>query len=149
MLSDAQSENAGINFCRIEEKEVSTILKLNGKVDVPPQNLISVSIPMGGYLKSTNLLPGSLVKQGQEIATLEDQKYIQLQQDYLIAKVKLNTVEKQFFRQQELNQSKAASDKVFQMAEADYQNAQINLKALEENLRLIGLNPSNLNASNL
>ena len=149
LLSDAQSENAGINFCRIEEKEVSTILKLNGKVDVPPQNLISVSIPMGGYLKSTNLLPGSLVKQGQEIATLEDQKYIQLQQDYLIAKVKLNTVEKQFFRQQELNQSKAASDKVFQMAEADYQNAQINLKALEENLRLIGLNPSNLNASNL
>jgi membrane fusion protein, heavy metal efflux system len=148
-LTAAQVKNAGITFCKLEEKEVSSILKLNGKIDVPPQNLISVSIPMGGYLKSTNLLPGSLVKKGQEIATFEDQKYIQLQQDYLIAKVKLNTVEKQFFRQQELNQSKAASDKVFQMAEADYQNAQINLKALEENLRLIGLNPSNLNSSNL
>ena len=149
LLTDDQAENVGINFCRMEEKEVSTILKLNGKVDVPPQNLISVSIPMGGYLKSTNLLPGSLVNKGQEIATLEDQQYIKLQQDYLIAKVKLNTVEAEYLRQKELNQSKASSDKVFQLAEAEHQNALINLKALDENLRLIGLNPSNLNSSNL
>ena len=148
-LTDAQAKNADINFCKMEEKEVSTILKLNGKIDVPPQNLVSVSIPMGGYLKSTDLLPGSLVKKGQEIATLEDKEYIKLQQDYLIAKVKLNTVEAEYFRQKELNQSKASSDKVFQLAEAEYQNAQINLKALEENLRLIGLIPNNLNPSNL
>jgi hypothetical protein len=30
-------------------------LKLNGKIDVPPQNLVSISVPMGGYLKYTKL----------------------------------------------------------------------------------------------
>lgn len=148
-LTDAQAKNAGITFCQIEEKEVSSILKLNGKIDVPPQNLISVSIPMGGYLKSTDLLPGAVVKRGQVIATLEDQQYIKLQQDYLISKVRLKTVEGEYLRQKELNLSKASSDKMFQLAEAEYKNAQINVKALEENLRLIGLNPIALNASSI
>ena len=148
-LTVAQAKNAAITFCKIEEKEVSSILKLNGKIDVPPQNLISVSIPMGGYLKSTDLLPGAVVKKGQVIATLEDQQYIRLQQDYLISKVKLKTVEGEYLRQKELNLSKASSDKVFQLAEAEYKNAQINLKALDENLKLIGLNPDNLNETSI
>jgi membrane fusion protein, heavy metal efflux system len=148
-LTVAQAKNAAITFCKLEEKEVSTILKLNGKIDVPPQNLISVSIPMGGYLKSTDLLPGAVVKKGQVIATLEDQQYIKLQQDYLISKVKLKTVEGEYLRQKELNLSKASSDKVFQLAEAEYKNAQINLKALDENLKLIGLNPDNLNETSI
>ena len=148
-LTVAQAKNAAITFCKIEEKEVSSILKLNGKIDVPPQNLISVSIPMGGYLKSTDLLPGAVVKKGQVIATLEDQQYIKLQQDYLISKVKLKTVEGEYLRQKELNLSKASSDKVFQLAEAEYKNAQINLKALDENLKLIGLNPDNLNETSI
>jgi membrane fusion protein, heavy metal efflux system len=148
-LTVAQAKNAAITFCKLEEKEVSSILKLNGKIDVPPQNLISVSIPMGGYLKSTDLLPGAVVKKGQVIATLEDQQYIKLQQDYLISKVKLKTVEGEYLRQKELNLSKASSDKVFQLAEAEYKNAQINLKALDENLKLIGLNPDNLNATSI
>jgi membrane fusion protein, heavy metal efflux system len=148
-LTVAQAKNAAITFCKLEEKEVSSILKLNGKIDVPPQNLISVSIPMGGYLKSTDLLPGAVVKKGQVIATLEDQQYIKLQQDYLISKVKLKTVEGEYLRQKELNLSKASSDKVFQLAEAEYKNAQINLKALDENLKLIGLNPDNLNETSI
>ena len=148
-LTVAQAKNAAITFCKLEEKEVSSILKLNGKIDVPPQNLISVSIPMGGYLKSTDLLPGAVVKKGQVIATLEDQQYIRLQQDYLISKVKLKTVEGEYLRQKELNLSKASSDKVFQLAEAEYKNAQINLKALDENLKLIGLNPDNLNETSI
>ena len=98
-LTSAQFENAGIVLGAAVKREVSEILKLNGKIDVPPQNLVSVSIPMGGYLKSTDLLPGMMVKKGQVIATLEDQQYVQLQQDYLLAKVKLKTVEAEYFRQ--------------------------------------------------
>jgi cobalt-zinc-cadmium efflux system membrane fusion protein len=36
-------------------KQISSLLKLNGKIDVPPQNLVSISVPMGGYLKYTKL----------------------------------------------------------------------------------------------
>ena len=148
-LTSAQFDNAGIVLGSPEKREVSEILKLNGKIDVPPQNLVSVSIPMGGYLKSTDLLPGMMVKKGQVIATLEDRQYVQLQQDYLLSKVKMKTVEAEYFRQKELNASKASSDKVFQLAEAEYKNAKINLKALDQNLQIIGINPDRLDESKI
>ena len=148
-LTAAQFDNAGIVLGKPEKREISEILKLNGKIDVPPQNLVSVSIPMGGYLKTTDLLPGMVVRKGQVIATLEDQQYVQLQQDYLLAKVKLKTVEAEYLRQKELNASKASSDKVFQQAEAEFKNARINLKALDQNLQIIGINPDRLDESKI
>lgn len=148
-LTPAQYKNAGIVLGQVEQKNISEILKLNGKIDVPPQNLVSVSIPMGGYLKSTDLLPGMFVKKGQVIAILEDQHYVQLQQDYLLAKVKLKTTESEYLRQKELNLSKASSDKVVQIAEAEYKNARINLKALEQNIHIIGINPIRLDETNI
>jgi cobalt-zinc-cadmium efflux system membrane fusion protein len=143
-LTPAQISNAEIQTGKLIEKEISSVLKLNGKIDVPPQNLISISVPMGGYLKSTELLPGKLVRKGQVLAVLEDQQYVKLQQDYLLAKVKLKVVEGEYVRQRELNASKASSDKILQQAEGEYRNAKINLKALEENLELIGINPLKL-----
>jgi cobalt-zinc-cadmium efflux system membrane fusion protein len=148
-LTSAQFNNAGIVLGQPEKREISEILKLNGKIDVPPQNLVSVSIPMGGYLKTTDLLPGMLVKKGQIIATLEDQQYVQLQQDYLLVKVKLKTVEAEYIRQKELNASKASSDKVFQQAEAEFKNARINLRSLDQNLQIIGINPDRLDESKI
>ena len=148
-LTDAQISNAEIQTGQLVEKEISSVLKLNGKIDVPPQNLISISVPLGGYLKSTELLPGRMVRKGQVLAVLEDQQYVKLQQEYLLAKVKLKVVEGEYQRQRELNASKASSDKILQLAEGEYRNAKINLKALEENLELIGINPVKLEDSKI
>ena len=104
---------------------------------------------MGGYLKSTELLPGRMVRKGQVLAILEDQQYVKMQQDYLLAKVKLKVIEGEYVRQRELNASKASSDKILQLAEGEYRNAKINLKALEENLELIGINPARLDESKI
>lgn len=90
------------------------MLKVTGKIDVPPQNMVSVSVALGGYLKWTNLLPGMRIKKGDLLAIMEDQQYIQLQEEYLTAKAKLNFAEKDYNRQKELNQIKANSDKIFQ-----------------------------------
>ncbi len=148
-LTQAQISNAEIQTSSLVKKEISSVLKLNGKIDVPPQNLISISVPMGGYLKSTELLPGRMVRKGQVLAILEDQQYVKIQQDYLLAKVKLKVVEGEYLRQRELNASKASSDKNLQLAEGEYHNAKINLKALEENLELIGINPTRLDESRI
>ena len=109
-LSTAQLKNANIESNLLEQKEIASTIKINGKIDVPPQNIISISAPMGGYLKSTNLLPGMYIKKGELIATLEDQQFIQLQQEYLLAKSKLHFAEVEYNRQKELNQSQATSD---------------------------------------
>jgi hypothetical protein len=88
-LSPEQFQNAGIEIGKIEQRAISSILRVNGRVDVPPQNMVSVSVPMGGYLKYTKLLPGMHLNKGEVIAVMEDQLYIQLQQDYLTAKARL------------------------------------------------------------
>ncbi len=148
-LTSAQFKNANIQIGKLEKRDISTTLTLNGKIDVPPQNMISVSTPFGGFLKSTKLLPGMHVKKGEVIASMEDQQYIQLQQDYLTAKSKLIYTENEYNRQKELNQSKASSDKVFQQTELEFKTQKISVNALSEKLRLINLNPESLKESNL
>lgn len=148
-LTDAQIKNGGVVIGKMEQKEISNILKVNGKIDVPPQNMISISVPLGGYLKTTKLLPGMHVSKGDVIAVMEDQQYIQLQQDYLTANVRISFLENEYLRQKELNQSQASSDKVYQQAEADYRSQRVLITSLGEKLKLAGINTDKINENNI
>jgi membrane fusion protein, heavy metal efflux system len=110
---------------------------------------VSISAPLGGYLKSTKLLPGMHLNKGEVIAVLEDQQYITLQQDYLSAQARFDFLNSEFSRQEELNKSKASSDKVYQQAKLDYLTQKVLVKSLGEKLKLIGINPDNLTENNL
>jgi cobalt-zinc-cadmium efflux system membrane fusion protein len=149
VLTAEQLKNSKITTGALLQKNISSKLRLNGIIDVPPQNLFSVSVPLGGYLQSTHLLEGLQVKKGEIIATIEDQQFIQLQQDYLTAKLRFITLEKEFHRQKELNENKASSDKVYENALSDYLSQQILVKALAEKLKLIGINPEKLNENTI
>ncbi|WP_347158676.1 efflux RND transporter periplasmic adaptor subunit [Pontibacter chitinilyticus] len=148
-LTKAQLQNAKIKTSSPELRSISSTLLVNGAMEAPPQNMVSVSVPLGGYLKQTELLPGMHVKKGQLLAVLEDQSYVQLQQDYLTAKAHLAYLQQEYERQRDLNQSKASSDKVYQQTEAEYKSQQVLLQALAEKLRLIGINSNRLSAGNL
>lgn len=148
-LTAEQLQNSGIETGMIEQKQVSSVLKVNGKIDVPPQNMVSISVPLGGYLKSTRLLPGMPVHKGEILATIEDIQYIQLQQDLLVARAQLSSLESEYNRQLDLNKDKAISDKVFQQTRANYITQKITIKSLEEKLSLIGVDPQKLNENTI
>lgn len=148
-LSDAQYKNAEITTGKLQQEPISSVLKTNGQIEAPPQNTVSISVPMGGYLTYTRLIPGMQVRKGQVLAVVEDPQYIQLQQDYLTAKAQITFDESEFTRQKELNQEKAVSDKAFEQARVNYQTRQVLIRALEEKLKLIGLNPQKVSASNI
>jgi len=80
---------------------------------------------------------------------LEDNQFIQLQQDYLTTRVQLKTAELNYERQKALNRTQAASDKALQQAEAEYQTLKVSQKALEEKLRLIHIDPKSVSTDNL
>ena len=149
VLTDAQLKNADIETISLTEQSMATTLKINGKIDVPPQNLVSVSVPLGGYLAKTHLLPGMHVNKGEIIAVMQDQQYIQMQQDYLVSKAKLLYAEKEFTRQSDLNQSQASSDKVTQMALSELSSLKAITNGLAEKLRLIHINPNTISASKI
>ncbi len=149
VLSAEQMKNGNIKTGTVSSVLMSEELKVNGVVDVPPQNMISVSFPLGGFLRSTKLLPGSKVTKGEVIAVMEDNSLVQLQQDYLVAVSKLQYAKQDYERQQELNVSKASSDKVLQQARTEFETQSVMVRSLAEKLRLIGLEPSRLKENNI
>lgn len=148
-LTTVQLKNAGIVTGYAEKRTMHKTMKVTGVLDVPPKNIVSVSMPLGGYLKKTELLPGVHVHKGEVLATIEDQQYIQLQQDYLTAKSKLVYYEAEYKRQQQLNETKAASDKIYQQASSDYEGQKVLVKALGEKLSLIGVNAEKLKITSI
>jgi membrane fusion protein, heavy metal efflux system len=148
-FSPQQLTNSGVEVGTPQRENVSGVLTLAGSVSIPPQGIISVSFPLGGYLKSTDLLPGMPVRKGQVLAYLEDLQYIELQQNYLTAKERFLLAVSEFNRQRDLNATKASSDKVFQQAKAEMESQRILMNALGQKLDLIGINPSKLQADHI
>ena len=148
-LTPEQFKNAGIATGRMDRRSLGVLLPVQGVVDVPPQNLVSVSAPLGGYVRSTDLLPGMEVQKGQSLALLEDARFIQLQQDYLVAKGRVELLTKDHERQLALNATKTASDKVLQEVATELNTQRITLRAMAEQLRLIGIDPEQLTAETI
>jgi cobalt-zinc-cadmium efflux system membrane fusion protein len=89
------------------------------------------------------------VVKGQVIALMEDQSLIQLQQDYLTAKAKLEYLTSDLQRQKELSDAEASSKKSYQLVLSDYNMQQALLKSIAEKLRIIHINPDRLNVNGI
>jgi cobalt-zinc-cadmium efflux system membrane fusion protein len=147
VLDSIQLRNAGVVIGTGETKIMHTTLKVNGIVDVPPQSLISVSFPYGGYLRNTSLLPGYHVHKGQVLAIMEDQSYIQLQQEFLTTRARMEYLSTDVQRQKELSDADATSKKNYQLVLSDFKTQQVLLKSLSEKLRIININPEKLDVN--
>ena len=138
-VTAAQARMAGIEVGKIENKQISGTVKVNGVLDVPPQQLVSISVPLGGFVKNTSLLQGSQVKKGQVIATIENLDFIQIQQDYLEAKSQLELTEADYQRQQELAKENVNSQKALQQSKTNFTTWQARYNALREKLKMINV----------
>jgi len=144
VLTPEQIKTAGIELGQVEQKQISGTIKVNGLLDVPPQQLVSVSAPLGGFLKSTVLLQGSRVTKGQVIAVIENPEYIQLQQDYLEAKNQLEFAQADYDRQQELAKENVNAQKTLQLAKASYHSWLAKKNGLLAKLKLIHIDITKL-----
>ena len=144
-----QIKLAGIETGTIEMRSLSGKLKVSGIVAVAPQNLATVCMPMGGFVKSTSLMPGNVVSKGQTLAILENQEFVDIQQNYLEAKNKFEFAEADFKRHSELYKNDVYSEQNVLQVTSDYKNLKAQVKALEQKLAMIGINPANLHEDNI
>jgi cobalt-zinc-cadmium efflux system membrane fusion protein len=144
ILDQDQLKQAHLKMAVLEKGTASVEVHLNGKIDVPPTAIASVSIPMGGYVQDINLIPGNFVKKGATIATIKDPQFVQLQEDYLSAKSKAIYLAQDMERQKLLLQQDAVSKKNFQLLQSEYNTNAIALKGLAEKLQLINIDPTGL-----
>jgi cobalt-zinc-cadmium efflux system membrane fusion protein len=118
-------------------------------VEVNANERIHVTSPFGGYVVSSNVIPGQQVKVGQVLGVIENPEYIVLQQDYLLAKNEFDLLEKNARRQEELAASHATSDKNFEEVKSAEQSALIRMMSLKEKLNLLGIRADKLTANTI
>lgn len=148
-MNAEQYKIAGIDVGKVEVKQLSDVLKLNGVVEAPPQQKAIISAPMGGFVVSTDLIPGMKIRKGQRLVTLQNSDYVKLQLNYLETKNELDLIQLEYDRQLKLSEEKVSSTKVFQETEARYKKLRTQLKGLSEQLRIIGIVGSNLTEDNI
>lgn len=143
-MNAEQIKLAGIQLGKVEMRQVSGVIKVNGTVTTSPQNAASVSVPLGGFVKSANLLPGNAVKKGQTLAIIENTEFVDLQQSYLDTKSKFEYAEAEYKRHKELFSNDVYSEKSMQQTTAEYRSLKAQLKGIAQKLAVIGVNANTL-----
>ena len=121
----------------------------NGILVLPPQSRATVTLTMGGSIRSTTLLPGAYVKQGTVLALLENPEFIALQQSYLDSHAQYEFLRTEFLRQQTLAREEASSQKHFQQSKAEYLSMRSRMDAAAAQLALLGVDTTRLLAGGI
>ena len=148
-LNADQYKMANVKMGAIEFRSLSDLIKINGLISAPPQNIATVSTPMGGFIKNTSLMQGSQIKKDQVLAMVENPEFIDLQQNYLESKNQLEYVEADYNRQKDLYKDNISSAKSFQQVTSEYKVLKGKMNALGQKLALIGINPETLTETNI
>ncbi len=148
-ITEAQAKTIGLTMETLQPRKLSGSIKVNGMLDVPPQQMLSVSTPYGGILRNTGLLEGSWVRKGQVIAEMEHPDYIQLQQDYLETKTQLSFLDQEYARQEELSREEVTAKKTFQKTDAERKTMKFRLEGLRQKLTLLHIHFAELDKGNI
>ena len=140
VLTDEQYQTAGIEIGTTRVRNLSDVVTANGIIDIPPQNLVSISAPMGGFIRKTELLQGMKVRKGQLLAVIENPEFIQIQQDYLETQSRLELAQLELKRQTELSKENINAQKMVQQSLSEVKIQKARLNGLTERIRIAGIN---------
>lgn len=148
-LTIEQIKAIGVQIGSIEQKQLTATLKANGTLRVPNQNKAQINSVYPGVIRTLLVQPGTVVSKGQVIATVANPQFIQTQEEYLGLDPKITLAEQELKRQKELNEGNAGALKNLQAAESNLRAMMTRKAALQEQLRLMGINPSALPSNQL
>ncbi len=148
-LTEEQIKAVGIEIGKIEQKNLSSVIKASGQLEVPPQNKADVTSLIGGVIKRIFVLEGNSVKKGQTVAMIENPEFIKLQQEYLTIKKGHSYTVQEFERQKELKENNAGTGKIYQQAESNLMAERARLTGLETQMKQLGINPVSVASGNI
>ncbi len=143
-----QYTTVGVQLGSVTPTNLSNYIKASGTIDVPPKDLISVASPYGGTIRSTTVIEGKFVRQGEVLATIENPEFVQLQQDFLESSSQLSFLRQDLTRQEELVRENIAARKSLQKASSEYNSMVARVEGLRSRLRIANINPAKVRAGN-
>ncbi len=138
-LTGLQMQTAGIETGIIRQLPLSNSIKVNGYLELPPQNEANVSAILGGLVQTIYVREGDVVNAGDVLADLIDPKFSELQAEYRGTASSIGYLEEDFRRKEQLLADEVGSRREFQKAKADYESALAQKQSLESTLTVLGL----------
>lgn len=133
----------------LAQRNISSYVETNGKLEVPPQNEASVTAIIGANIMSIKVIEGDQVKKGQTLATISHPDLIQIQTNYNSSWNDLQYLEQEYARQKRLYDEEIGSGKTFQKTKSEYQSKKSIVSGLEAQLKLLGISASQIQAGNI
>ncbi len=130
-------------------RNLTTVVKSNGQLEVPPANSADITAVIGGNVKEIKVFHGDRVSKGQLLAVLEHPDYIALQESFAEVANRLEFLEQEFERQKELFENNVGAGRDFQQAKAEYNTAKAKYEGLKSRLQLLNLSPDKIMQGNI
>ncbi len=138
-LTALQMQKIGLELGSFEQKNLKSTIKVNGQLELPPQNKADVSAIAPGKITKIHVLPGQYVKRGAMLASLQNPDFIEWQQTYLETEGALLYLNREWERQKDLVEKEIAPQKQLDKIVSERAIAQAKLKGLQSKLQLLGI----------
>jgi cobalt-zinc-cadmium efflux system membrane fusion protein len=136
-----QDQMAHVQVVPVESQRLPRVLRLTGSVAYNFFETTPVISQIGGPVSRILVLPGQEVKAGQPMLYVSSPDYAQLRTNFSKARAALTLAQKALVRAKELYDHGAISLANYEDAEATRDEAQGDLDAADQALKVLGLNP--------
>ncbi len=141
VLNEQQQKALNLKLGQMQKRNLTTVVKTNGELAVPPSSSADITAVIGGNVKRINVFHGDYVRKGQLLAVLEHPDYIAIQEDFAEVANSLEFLEKEYERQKELFENNVGAGKDYQQAKSRYNTAKARYEGLKSRLLLLHLSP--------
>lgn len=139
-----QDQLAHLNVVSLQPTEMSRTLRLPGTVAYNAFTTTPVISQVSGPVGRITVVPGQMVKRGEPILYVSSPDFAQLRSNYIKARDAHELAHKNYARAQDLYQHHAIAERDLQTAESSEVQAQADLEAAEQSLRIVGANPDSI-----
>jgi cobalt-zinc-cadmium efflux system membrane fusion protein len=140
-----QDQMQHVQVVTIAPTTLKRTLRLTGAVAYNAFNTTPVITQVGGPVSRILVVPGQHVKAGEPMLDVSSPDYSQLLDSYLKAADAFRLAEKFYVRAQGLFDHHAIAEKDLEQAESDRTQAQADLNAAEQGMKILGIkNPADL-----
>jgi cobalt-zinc-cadmium efflux system membrane fusion protein len=141
ILNKKQIEALQLKLGPVRMRNLTTVVKVNGQLAVPPASSADVTAIIGGNVKEIRVFFGDRVRKGQVLAVLEHPDYVALQEDFAAIAHRLGFLKKEYERQKKLFENNVGAGRDFQRVKSEYNTARARYQGLKSRLLLLHLSP--------
>jgi membrane fusion protein, heavy metal efflux system len=139
MFTIPQDQMAHVQVVTVEPSKLTRVLRLSGNVSFNAFKTTPVITQVGGPVSRILAVPGEHVREGQPLLTVSSPDYSLLRAAYLKARDTFRVADKNYARAQDLYAHNAIAERDLLQAESDRNQAQADLDASEQGLKILGV----------